>query len=110
MTLMTVPNDRSCSQAVELLAWKFDHNSGKSSKGLKLLTLGWSMEQFFCPLISFSVLLQKQKKRIQGIKKALDKRTCGYKRRLEAMTKSTEHLESMVKRVLALGYSPAKKQ
>jgi len=33
----------------------------------------------------------------------MDKRCCGYKRRLEAMTKSTGHLESMVKRVLALG-------
>ncbi len=27
----------------------------------------------------------------------------GYKRRIEAITKSTEHLEDMVKRVLALG-------
>jgi hypothetical protein len=39
---------------------------------------------------------------VQDIKKELDKRTCGYKRRLEAITKSTKHLENMVKRALAL--------
>jgi len=32
--------DRSRSKAVELLAWIFDHNTGKSLKGFKLLTLG----------------------------------------------------------------------
>ena len=31
------------------------------------------------------------------------KRCCGYKRRMEAMAKSTSHLETMVQRVLALG-------
>jgi hypothetical protein len=41
--------------------------------------------------------------RIQGIIKDLDKRTCGYKRRQEAITKSTEALVVMVKRTLALG-------
>jgi hypothetical protein len=34
--------DRSRSKAVELLSWIFDHNSGTSLKGFKLLTLGWS--------------------------------------------------------------------
>jgi hypothetical protein len=33
----------------------------------------------------------------------VDKRCCGYRRRLEAMVKSTEHLETMVKRVLTRG-------
>jgi hypothetical protein len=33
----------------------------------------------------------------------LDKRTVGYKRRIEAITKSTEHLEDMVKRALSFG-------
>jgi len=95
--------DRSCSKAVELLAWIFDHNSGRSLRGFKLLTLGWSDGASFLPLDFVLCSSAKAEKRIQNIKKALDKRTCGYKRRLEAITKSTEHLEGMVKRALALG-------
>ena len=40
---------------------------------------------------------------MQDIRKVLDKRNYEYKRLLEAITKSTEHLETMVKRALALG-------
>ena len=95
---------RSRSKAVELLAWIHDHNSGRSLKGFKLLALGWSDGANFLP-IDFIVLFSSAnvKKRVQGITKELDKRTCGYKRRLEAITKSTKHLEAMVKRALALG-------
>ena len=95
--------DRSRSKVVELLAWIFDHNSGKSLKGFKLLTLGWSDGASFLPLDFVLCSSAKAKKRVQNITKKLDKRSCGYKRRLEAMTKSTEHLASMVKRTLALG-------
>lgn len=95
--------DRSRSKAVELLAWIFDHNSGTSLKGFKLLTLGWSDGFSFLPLDFVLCSSAKAEKRVQGIKKVLDKRTCGYKRRLEAITKSTEHLESMVKRAIAIG-------
>ena len=95
--------DRSRSKVVELLAWIFDHNSGTSLKGFKLLTLGWSDGASFLPLDFILCSSAKAEKRVQGIKKALDKRTCGYKRRMEAITKSTEHLEGMVKRALAFG-------
>ena len=33
----------------------------------------------------------------------MDKRCCGYKRRLEAIAKSTDHLEAMVKRAISAG-------
>lgn len=95
--------DRSRSKVVELLAWIYDHNTGRSLKGFKLLTLGWSDGNSFLPLDFVLCSSAKADKRLQGIKKELDKRTCGYKRRLEALTKSTEHLETMVKRVLRLG-------
>ena len=95
--------DRSRPKAVELLAWIFDHNSRKSLKGFKLLALGWSDGASFLPLDFVLCSSAKAGKRIQGITKELDKRTCGYKRRLEAMTKSTEHLEAMIQRVLGLG-------
>ena len=95
--------DRSRSKVVELLAWIFDHNSGTKLKGFKLLTLGWSDGASFLPLDFILCSSANAEKRVQGIKKVLDKRTCGYKRRLEAITKSTEHLETMVKRALTLG-------
>ena len=95
--------DRSRSKVVELLAWVHDHNRNRSLKGFKLLTLGWSDGVSFLPLDFTLCSSTKATKRIQGIKKELDKRCCGYKRRMEAMDKSTNHLEPMVKRVLARG-------
>jgi hypothetical protein len=95
--------DRSRSKVVELLAWVHDHNANRSLKGFKLMTLGWSDGVSFLPLDFILCSSSKASKRLQGISKEVDKRCCGYKRRLEAMAKSTEHLESMVKRVLTLG-------
>jgi hypothetical protein len=95
--------DRSRSKVVELLAWIFDHNSGTSLKGFKLLTLGWSDGASFLPLDFILCSSAKAEKRLQDIRKVLDKRTCGYRRRLEAITKSTDHLEGMVKRALTFG-------
>ena len=95
--------DRSRSKVLELLAWVHDHNANRSLKGFKLITLGWSDGVSFLPFDFTLCSSSKASKRLQGIKKELDKRCCGYKRRLEAMTQSTGRLESMVKRVLALG-------
>jgi IS4 transposase len=95
--------DRARSKKVELLARIFDHNSGKYLKGFKLLTLGWSDGVTFLPLDFVLRSSANAANRIQGIIKDLDKRTRGYKRRQEAITKSTEALVVMVKRTLALG-------
>jgi len=95
--------DRCRSKSVELLAWIRDHNSGRSLKGFRMLTLGWSDGVNFLPLDFALLSSAKAAKRVQGITKTLDKRTCGYKRRIEAMTKSTELLEAMVKRALCAG-------
>lgn len=95
--------DRARSKKVELLARIFDHNSGKYLKGFKLLTLGWCDGVTFLPLDFVLRSSAKAANRIQGIIKDLDKRTCGYKRRQEAMTKSTDLLVLMVKRTMSLG-------
>jgi hypothetical protein len=95
--------DRSRSKRVELLAWIHDHNANRSLKGFKLLTLGWSDGASFLPLDFILCSSARASKRLQGIRKEVDKRCCGYKRRMEAMAKSTSHLETMVKRVLARG-------
>ena len=95
--------DRSRSKVVELLAWVHDHNANRSLKGFKLLTLGWSDGVSFLPLDFVLCSSAKASNRLQGIRKEVDKRCCGYKRRMEAMAKSTSHLETMVQRVLARG-------
>jgi hypothetical protein len=97
------PYDRSRSKKVELLAKVFDHSTMKFLKGFRLLTLGWSDGNSFLG-IDFALLSSaKQKNRYNEINPDVDKRTCGYKRRIEAITKSTELLEPMLKRALESG-------
>ncbi|HIP83271.1 MAG TPA: IS4 family transposase, partial [Desulfocapsa sulfexigens] len=72
--------DRSRSKAVALLAWIYGHNVGRSLKGFKLLTLGWSDGNSFLPLDFVLYSSTNAEKRLQGISKKMDKRCCGYKR------------------------------
>ena len=51
--------DRSSSKAVQLLAWIYDHNSCRSLKGFKLLTLGWSDETVSCAVGLCPLLLRQ---------------------------------------------------
>jgi len=95
--------DRSRSKGVELLARVFDHCTKRYLKGFRLLTVGWSDGASLVPL-DFALLSSADRSnRYQGITKVIDKRSCGYKRRQEAMTKSTDLLEPMVKRILRSG-------
>ncbi|MDX2433237.1 MAG: transposase [Desulfobacterales bacterium] len=99
--------DRSHSKFVELLARIFDHSDKRYLKGFKMLTVGWSDGVSFLPLDFVLLSSEKEKNRVQGITKDMDRRTCGYKRRKEAMTKATEQVEPMVKRILATGIDAA---
>jgi hypothetical protein len=57
-----------------------------------MLTLGWSDGNTFMPL-AFSLLSShKKSNRYQAVNETIDKRTIGYRRRKEAMKKSTETL------------------
>ena len=95
--------DRSRSKKVELLSRVFDHSIRRFLKGFRLLTLGWSDGNSFLG-VDFALLSSTEKKnRYNEINSDVDKRTCGYKRRKEATTKSTELLEPMVKRALKIG-------
>ncbi|MDC3415142.1 transposase [Terrihalobacillus insolitus] len=81
---------RARSKSVELLARVHDHTTGQFVKGFRMLTLGWSDGNTFIPL-AFSLLSSKKSQnRLQGINSNIDKRTVGYKRRQEALQKSTE--------------------
>jgi hypothetical protein len=95
--------DRSRSKKVELLSKVYDHCTGKYLKGFRMLTLGWSDANNFLG-VDFALLSSNNKdNRYNEINPGIDKRTCGYQRRKEAITKSTELLEPMIKRTLGLG-------
>lgn len=84
------PYSRNRSKAVELLARVHGHTTGQFFRGFRMLTLGWSDGNSFIPL-AFSLLSSvNRKNRFQEIDSNMDKRTVGYKRRQEAMKKTTE--------------------
>jgi hypothetical protein len=95
--------ERNRSKKVELLARCFDHSSQKMRfyKGFRMLTLGWSDGATFMPL-DFS-LLSSTKSGINGIDDRIDKRTCGYKRRKEALGTAPSAIPDMIQRALASG-------
>lgn len=94
---------RPRSKAVELLARIYDHSEKKYYKGFRFLSICWSDGASTLPLDFALMSSANQKNQIQGITKDLDKRSSGYKRRLEAVGKSTELLDPMVKRILNFG-------
>jgi len=95
--------ERNRSKKVELLARCFDHSSQKMRyyKGFSMLTLGWSDGATFLP-IDFA-LLSSTNSQINGIDNRIDKRTSGYKRRVEALQKAPEVIPNMIKRALSQG-------
>lgn len=93
--------ERNRSKAVELLARFKDHARGCYYKGFRMLTLGWSDGNTFIP-VDFA-LLSSLKSKINDISAQVDKRTCGYKRRLEALQQAPEIIPAMIDRALTSG-------
>jgi len=95
--------ERNRSKQVELLARCFDHASQKMRfyKGFRMLTLGWSDGATFLP-IDFS-LLSSKKSQINGASSKIDKRSSGYKRRIEALQTAPEQIPDMIKRAMDAG-------
>lgn len=94
---------RPRAKKVELLARVYDHAEKKFIKGFRLLTMAWSDGASLVP-IDFALLSSTNPcNRYQGVFKQLDRRTCGARRRREAVTKSTSLLAPMVQRALETG-------
>ncbi len=88
---------RNRSKAVELLANVRDHVEHKYVRGFRMLTLGWSDGNTFLP-VAFSLLSSENKRnRLCGIDPRIDKRTIGYKRRMESIKKSTEAMFDLLR-------------
>ena len=98
---------RARSKKVELMAWVFDHVSGKKRRGFNLLTLGWTDGFSFIP-VAFNMLSSaKVARRISDIKEEIDKRTNGYKNRLAAIMQKPDAAIAMIKAALEVVYERA---
>jgi hypothetical protein len=97
--------DRNRSKKVELLARCMDHSSMNKRfyKGFRMLTLGWSDGFTFMPL-DFS-LLSSRNSQINGISQNVDKRSSGFKRRVEALESAPTLIPAMIERSLNAGVS-----
>jgi hypothetical protein len=99
--------ERPHSRKVELLARVHDNCRKRFTKGFKMLTLAWSDGTSTLPL-DFALLSSRDPdKRLCGEKRRLDRRCCAAMRRKEAVTKSTDLLEGMVKRAIQNGIDAA---
>ena len=97
--------DRERSKKVELLARVFDHVSGRFVRGYTLLTLGWSDGYSFAPLDFTLMSSAKVKNRLCEMREDLDKRSVGYKRRMEAISPKPDAVVQMLERALKAGFS-----
>lgn len=93
--------ERNCSKKVELLARFHDHANQCFYKGFRMLTLGWSDGHSFLP-VDFA-LLSSAKSKLQEASREIDKRTCGWNRRKEALQPMPRVVETLVKHSLAAG-------
>lgn len=87
---------RDRSKRVELLARVHDHNTGLYHRGFRMLTLGWSDGNSFIPMQLSMLSSAKESNRLAPMRDDIDKRTNGYKRRVESMRKAPDVLVDMV--------------
>jgi len=96
---------RERSKKVELLANVFDHASkgAKFKRGFRMLTLAWSDGVTLIPLFFRHISSEKEKNRYNEINPAIDKRSCGYKARLQAILTAPKVLIEMLTQVVKAG-------
>lgn len=85
---------------IELVSYHFDHKAGRSILGNRYVQLGYHNGINFYPL---DVVLNSSSHRANDRLRAIDKRTCGWKRRKEALDKKTTALVQMVDRAWHAG-------
>jgi len=97
------------SKKVELLSNVNDHASkgNKYKRGFRMLTLGWTDGNTFMPLLSNLQSSEKLKNRYCEMKEGLNKNSVAYKRRKQAISKSTDVMIEMLGAIVKAGI-PAK--
>ena len=96
---------RSRSKRVELLANVHDH-TGKGQKfkrGFRLLTVAWTDGVTLIPLLFRHLSSEKEKNRYNEINSKIDKRSCGYKARLQAISTGPKVLLELLAQIVNAG-------
>jgi hypothetical protein len=96
---------RSRSKHVELMAKVHDH-TGKGSlykRGFRMLTIGWTDGKTFIPCLFRHLSSENKKNRYNEINPNIDKRSCGYKTRIQAITPAPKVLLEMLKQAIKAG-------
>ncbi|MEB3104118.1 IS4 family transposase, partial [Ferviditalea candida] len=96
---------RNRSKKAELLALVHDHTTGRFIRGYNMLTLGWSDGFSFAPIDFVMLSSAKLKNRFCEMKARLSKRSPGYKRRTEALSRKPDAVVRLLDRALAAGFS-----
>ncbi|MDT3700873.1 MAG: transposase [Thermincola sp.] len=96
---------RNRSKKAELLARVHDHTIGRFIRGYSMLTLGWSDGFSFAPIDFVMLSSAKAENRHCEMQENLDKRTHGYKRRIEALLRKPDAVVQMLQNALSEGFS-----
>lgn len=90
---------RGRSKKVELLSWVRDHARHATVRGFRLLTLGWSDGNSFFPVNG--CLLASVAKRCNEGERAIDKRSCGHRQRVRALSTAPDVMLEMLQEAKA---------
>lgn len=91
------------SKKRELLSWVHDHVIHKTVKGFSMLTLGWTDGFSFIP-VGFNMLASaKAGKRINEAKDGVDRRSRGYRARMEAVLQKPQAAMLLIRNALEAG-------
>ncbi|MCM8901776.1 hypothetical protein KVG29_11165 [Caldicoprobacter algeriensis] len=96
---------RPRSKNVKLLANVHDHTGkgGRFKCGFRLLTLAWTDGVTLIPLLFRHLSLQNKKNRLTETNPKIDKRSCGYKARQQAISSSPKVFLEMLGQIVKAG-------
>ena len=96
---------RPRSKNVELLANVHDHTGkgGRFKCGFRLLTLAWTDGVTLIPLLFRHLSSQDKKNRFTETNPKIDKRSCGYKARQQAISSAPKVLLEMLGQIVKIG-------
>lgn len=95
------PYNKNRSKKLELSSRIYDHVSSSFLKGYHMLTLGWSDGASFIP-IDFA-MVAAVKRILNQVREDIDKRSCGFKRRKDALKEKPVLVIEMLKNALHHG-------
>lgn len=87
---------RDRSKRVEYLGWQYDYNEARHYRGFRLLAAGWSDGHSFVPM-GFELLTNQDDDKRLGPDPEVDRRTHGGRRCRQALGKSTDLTEDLVR-------------